>query len=200
MSSKSVRYTNKSRGSRFTAQQPRPRPRLAKRTPLSESHEKDRSGLNDKQKRFAEEYTVDLNLTQAAKRAGYSKKTAYSMGSELLKKPEVKQYVEKQQAKLSQKTEITAERVLQEIAKLAFADIPLKDLRPGDKLGALRDHGTHLNLFKQSVEVDTRMSILNLNVTAEDLAQARALVESTMRGNAPVAIEGKVEPGEGEKS
>ena len=135
-------------------------------------------GLNNKQRRFAEEFCIDYNMTAAAKRAGYSKKTSYSMGSELLKKPEVAAYISRQQAKLSAKTEISATRVLQEIAKLAFADIPLKDIRPGEKLSALRDLGTHLNLFKQSVEVDSRMSVLNLNVTASDLESARALVES----------------------
>ena len=42
--------------------------------------------LTDKQKRFVEEYLVDLNATEAAKRAGYSEKTAYSIGFENLKK------------------------------------------------------------------------------------------------------------------
>ena len=46
-----------------------------------------------KQKRFCEEYIVDFNATQAAIRAGYSKKTAGSIGSENLKKPEIKKYI-----------------------------------------------------------------------------------------------------------
>ena len=45
--------------------------------------------LTDKQKRFVDEYQVDLNATAAAKRAGYSEKTAYSMGQRLLKKVEI---------------------------------------------------------------------------------------------------------------
>ena len=44
--------------------------------------------MNDRQKRFVEEYLVDFNATQAAIRAGYSPKTAYSIGNENLKKPE----------------------------------------------------------------------------------------------------------------
>jgi len=45
--------------------------------------------LTAKQKVFVAEYLVDLNATQAAVRAGYSEKTAYSVGHENLKKPEV---------------------------------------------------------------------------------------------------------------
>lgn len=51
--------------------------------------------MTKKQKRFVDEYLIDLNATQAAIRAGYSKKTAYSIGSELLNKPEIKSHIEK---------------------------------------------------------------------------------------------------------
>lgn len=46
--------------------------------------------MNAKQRRFAEEYLKDLNATQAAIRAGYSERTAYSQGQRLLKHVEVK--------------------------------------------------------------------------------------------------------------
>ena len=46
--------------------------------------------LTEKQKRFCDEYLIDLNATQAAIRAGYSPDTAYSIGQENLKKPEIK--------------------------------------------------------------------------------------------------------------
>lgn len=51
--------------------------------------------LTAKQQRFCDEYLVDLNATQAAIRAGYSKKTAYSIGQENLKKPEISEYIKK---------------------------------------------------------------------------------------------------------
>ena len=51
--------------------------------------------MTEKQKRFCDEYLTDLNATQAAVRAGYSKKTAYSIGEENLRKPEIKEYIEK---------------------------------------------------------------------------------------------------------
>lgn len=54
--------------------------------------------LTAKQQRFCDEYLIDLNATQAAIRAGYSKKTAYSIGNENLKKPEIKEYIEQRMA------------------------------------------------------------------------------------------------------
>lgn len=54
--------------------------------------------LTAKQQRFCDEYLIDMNITQAAIRAGYSKKTAYAIGQENLKKPMVKEYIEKRMA------------------------------------------------------------------------------------------------------
>ncbi len=78
--------------------------------------------LTPKQQRFVDEYLVDLNATAAAKRAGYSEKTAYSMGQRLLKKVEIQKAVQDRQAELKDKLEITQERVLQEYARIAFFD------------------------------------------------------------------------------
>lgn len=52
--------------------------------------------MNKRQQKFADEYLIDCNATQAAIRAGYSKKTAYSIGDENLKKPEIKTYIGEQ--------------------------------------------------------------------------------------------------------
>lgn len=54
--------------------------------------------LTPKQQRFCDEYLIDLNATQAAIRAGYSKKTAYSIGEQNLKKLELKEYIEQRMA------------------------------------------------------------------------------------------------------
>jgi phage terminase small subunit len=54
--------------------------------------------MTPKQKRFCDEYLIDLNATQAAIRAGYSKKTAYAIGIENLKKLELKNYIEERMA------------------------------------------------------------------------------------------------------
>ncbi len=71
--------------------------------------------MTPKQKRFVAEYLIDLNATQAAIRAGYSEKTAYSIGQENLKKPEVAEAVIAAQAERSERTEITQDYVLTSI-------------------------------------------------------------------------------------
>ena len=71
--------------------------------------------LTPKQEAFVSEYLVDLNATQAAIRAGYSEKTAYSIGQENLKKPEVAEAVIAAQAERSERTEITQDYVLTSI-------------------------------------------------------------------------------------
>lgn len=53
------------------------------------------SNLTLKQKRFADEYIITANATQAAIKAGYSKKTAYQTGAENLRKPQIKSYLDK---------------------------------------------------------------------------------------------------------
>lgn len=81
------------------------------------------SGLTPRQQRFVDEYLIDLNATQAAIRAGYSAKTAYSIGDETLKKPEVAAAVAAAQAARSKRTEITADQVLQELARVGFTNL-----------------------------------------------------------------------------
>lgn len=78
--------------------------------------------LSDKRRRFAEEYLVDFNATQAAIRAGYSPKSAGQQGSELLKDPKVRAYVDARMAELGRRTGVTAERIMQELARIAFLD------------------------------------------------------------------------------
>lgn len=56
--------------------------------------------MTKKQKRFCDEYLIDCNATQAAIRAGYSEKTAYSIGQENLNKPEIKAYIEQELEKI----------------------------------------------------------------------------------------------------
>jgi len=79
--------------------------------------------LTPKQIIFCKEYLVDFNATRAAKAAGYSKKTAQRMGSENLSKPLIQERILKEIKAREYRTEITADRVLQEIALLGFSDI-----------------------------------------------------------------------------
>lgn len=76
--------------------------------------------MTGKQERFVEEYLIDLNATQAAIRAGYSPKTAQEQGARLLSKVMVQTAISKAQAERSRRTGINQDRVIREIAKLAF--------------------------------------------------------------------------------
>ena len=81
------------------------------------------SELNAKQRRFCKEYVIDLNGTQAAIRAGYSKKTAGSQSFDLLKKPEIQAKIKQLEKTVAERLGITHESVLKELKKLAFSDM-----------------------------------------------------------------------------
>ena len=76
--------------------------------------------MNARQKRFVEEYLVDPNATRCARRAGYSKRTADRIGSRLLRNVEVAGAVKQAQDERAERTRITADMVVQELALHAF--------------------------------------------------------------------------------
>lgn len=116
--------------------------------------------LNAKQKLFIAEYLVSKNATQAAIKAGYSKKTAYSQGHDLLKHPDIKKAVASAASAQMKRLEISADRTLQEIAGIGYADLTtdkqniLKNLRikMTDKLKALELLAKHLKLLTDLTE------------------------------------------------
>ncbi len=79
--------------------------------------------MNARQSAFVNEYLIDLNATQAAIRAGYSAKTAYSQGERLLKNAEVAAAVSAAQAERSQRTRIDADWVLSRLGAEVEADL-----------------------------------------------------------------------------
>lgn len=79
--------------------------------------------LTVKQQCFVDEYLIDLNATQAAIRAGYSAKTADQQGSRLLANVKVQQTIAEEMAKRSKRTGINQDRVILELARLAFVNI-----------------------------------------------------------------------------
>lgn len=133
--------------------------------------------LTPKQWRFIDEYLIDLNATQAAIRAGYSEKTAYSIGLQNLKKLEIQAEIQKRRNRLQNKLEITQERVLQELAAIAFANgadyakvvnsgllptvemIPTEELPP-EKLPAIA--GIKANQYGVEVKLHDKVKALEL--------------------------------------
>ncbi len=76
--------------------------------------------LTAKQQRFVDEYLIDLNATQAAIRAGYSVNTANEQGSQNLAKLSIQQAIAEQMAERSKRTGVNQDRVVLELAKIAF--------------------------------------------------------------------------------
>jgi phage terminase small subunit len=96
---------------------------LSKSAKKIKAAKSDAQVLTPKQQRVVDEYLVDLNATQAAIRAGYSEKTAYSIGNENLSKPEIAKAIEGSQTARAKRTKITADHVLTELGKLGFSNM-----------------------------------------------------------------------------
>lgn len=79
--------------------------------------------LTPRQQRFVREYLVDLNGTKAATRAGYKPKSANEMASQLLAKLNIQTAVAIGREKLTERTEITIDRIMEEFARIGFSDV-----------------------------------------------------------------------------
>lgn len=79
--------------------------------------------LTPKQRRFVDEYLIDLNATQAAVRAKYSARTANEQGARLLANVSVQAAIQQRMKAREARTEITQDKVLRELAKIGFSDI-----------------------------------------------------------------------------
>lgn len=109
-----------------------------------------------KQDAFVEEYLVDLNATQAAIRAGYSVKTASEQASRLLANVKVQTKIAKAMAERSKRTGINQDRVVLELARIAFVN-PQNLINPED--ASVRDNASEDDLACiQSVKVKTSFS------------------------------------------
>lgn len=115
--------------------------------------------VTEKQKVFADEYLIDLNATRAYKVAYPTVKnddTAAQAGSRMLRNVKVAEYIQKRIQERQKRTEITQDKVLNELAAMAFADVAEAveiRLKPSDKLKALELLGRHLGMFRDRVEV-----------------------------------------------
>lgn len=115
--------------------------------------------LTEKQKRFCEEYLVDLNATQSAIRAGYSIKTANRIASENLSKPDIQTYIRKLLDERSERTGVSGDKIIEELQKIAFAEDVV--ITGKEKLRALELLGKYFGLFieKAQIETDNKLKI-----------------------------------------
>lgn len=124
--------------------------------------------MTDKQKRFCDEYLIDCNATQAAIRAGYSPKTAYSIGEENLKKPELKTYIDERLEQLHSKKTADAQEVLEYLTSVmrgehkeqilalcgdGMQEIQDIDVSAKDRIKAAELIGKRYGMFKDAVDL-----------------------------------------------
>lgn len=135
------------------------------------------AGLTEKQKRFVDEYLVDLNATAAAKRAGYSEKTADRIGPKLVVKSCVSKAIQERMQAREERVNITQDYVLgnlTEIVERCMQRRPVLNMggkqvqdEEGNNLWAfdakganraLELLGKHLGMFKDKVEMDVSLT------------------------------------------
>jgi hypothetical protein len=120
--------------------------------------------LTPRQRIFIVEYLADKNATKAAIRAGYSPKTARSIGSENLTKPNIASAIEKGFAEQLLRANVSAERVLYEIKRIAFADGGFSR-----KLHALELLGKGLGIFREKPATEaSEFSVLDLQAPSHN--------------------------------
>ena len=104
--------------------------------------------LTEKQKRFCEEYLIDLNATQAAIRAGYKNP---EIGRQIITKNNVSEYLNSLMKKRSENTGVTAEKVVKELESIAFTKT---EITGKEKIKALELLGKHLGMFSEKKDED----------------------------------------------
>lgn len=131
--------------------------------------------LTAKQQRFCDEYLIDLNATQAAIRAGYSEKTAYSIGNENLNKPELKKYIEDRMAEKESALIADQNEVLKYLTAVMRGDhteqtpifigegiqkITDIDVSAKDRLKAAELLGKRYSLFTDKMKLDVALPVV----------------------------------------
>ena len=130
--------------------------------------------LNIRQKKFADEYLVCLNATESAINAGYSEKTAYSIGQRLLKKVEVKSYIDEHLKKLESEKIADTKEIMESLTRIlrgqeqeetiviegqgdgiSKARKIKKEISPKDRLKAAELLGKRYGLFTDKIEQTT---------------------------------------------
>ena len=108
--------------------------------------------LEPRQLRFCNEYLIDMNATAAARRAGYSVKSAHNTGCKLLKLQQVKDYLGEAQAQIATETAIAARVMGRELANMVFAD-PAEFVDEQGNIKNMADIPAHL---RKAVQIQTR--------------------------------------------
>lgn len=158
-----------------------------------------KAGLTARQRRFVEEYLVDLNATQAAIRAGYSARTAQEQASRLLSNVMVAEAIAEDMKARAARTEITQDRVLAELAKIAFADqravmtwgpsgvkLVSSDTLTDDQAAIVAEVSETTSATGGSLKLKTHDKVGALKLLGEHLGMFKQKVELTGKDGAPI--------------
>lgn len=118
--------------------------------------------LNERQRRFVDEYLIDLNATKAAIRAGYSAKTARQIGQQNLSKLDIQEAIAEAMKSREKRTEVSQDKVLRELAKIGFANM-------ADYMKAGADGDPYLDFSKLTKDQAAAL----VEVTVEDFKDGR---------------------------
>jgi phage terminase small subunit len=165
-----------------------------------------RKSMNKKAKKFCYEYVIDLNATQAAIRAGYSERSAYSTGSRLLRNAEVQELIKELQSNLKKAAGVTALKVVQEHKKIAFSSIAhlhntwieLKDFEALTEEEKACIKSVSTKVVKRNIGTKERPDIVDIEYVRIELYDKQKALDSiaNLLGlNAPKEINQKVDIG-----
>lgn len=155
--------------------------------------------MTPKQKKFAHEYLINgFNATKAAISAGYSKKTARSQGQRLLTNVDISEYVAQKKAKLIDKYEVTEDKLIREMAKIAFSDIknyvnggniPLElKFLENDLTAAVQEVGVEEKEFKGVRTVNRKVKLYDKKSALETLMKFKGMFEKDNRQKAAITV------------
>lgn len=119
--------------------------------------------MNQKQKAFCDYYIATLNATESAVKAGYSKKTARSIGAENLTKPDIKNYIAEKLQKADKSRIATAEEVLEYLT----AVVRNERVKTCDRTKAAELLGKRYAIFAEKIEADTTVRVIMDKKTEE---------------------------------
>ena len=123
--------------------------------------------LTDKQLMFCKEYLIDLNATQACIRAGYSEKTARSVGCENLTKPNIQKEIQRLKSIREKKIGLTAEKVLKDIERVREKAEGSEQYNISLKASELQ--GKHLAMFTEKHKVDGEIQMPIIQIELADV-------------------------------
>ncbi len=138
--------------------------------------------MTEKQKRFVDEFLIDLNATQAAVRAGYSAETAYSIGAENLKKPEIKRAIEEQLQQIHNARTADAQEIIEYLTSVMRGESTAQVVvvegegegcsaaRTMEKAPDEKERLRAAELLGKRFGIFTDKSEINANITSEKLA------------------------------